>query len=487
MLESLKLPIPQGFRPREELLYDLRFLEDCQNLYINENGVFEAETFTRTAFGLNISAQVFVLRSGTYVLTLQSDATDDVLYSWNGSSLTALVSNIPSVTRSSLWSCADFGDYVLFTNGTTILVRDPSTGTFSIDNTTFPVSNWICAHRNGRVHLATPDTDTIDNGIVTCSFSTNKINIHTGITNNVVTSYTAAGSTVTDAIVVNGNIVSCDWTTNKIYVYNKFTGELSTSFDAPGNDINDLAFDGTNLLSMDYILKRVYIHDEVSGDILSFFSTPADNPVAMTVINGNLITTDSVTNRIYIHVNITASTSSDFDAPEYGTGNPLAPVGLANDGTNLISIEGTTNDKAFLHSGVTSNITSDLGAIADNPVGIGYYEWPQNSFAKWSKISELKFQSTATTDISNLSGYMPMEYPGELLRAEPLKQHVIYYGENGVSALTLAGTTYGMTTLHHAGVKDVGAVCLNGFADGTTAHYFIDTSGDLYIIDAGTS
>jgi hypothetical protein len=103
----------------------------------------------------------------------------------------------------------------------------------------------------------------------------------------------------------------------------------------------------------------------------------------------------------------------------------------------------------------------------------------------WSKINELKFQETGTPDISNQSGWIMIEFPNEMLRVEPLKQHIIVYGESGVAALTLAGERgYGQTTLHHIGIKDAGSVCLNGYADGATVHYFIDYIGDLYTIDA---
>lgn len=277
--ETLKLPVAQGLRPESDLIYDPQYQEECQNLYLNKNGVFEAEKFTRVTYtGTDldgISAQVFVTLSGAFVATLKTSGTDTI-YSLSGAALTSEVGSLTYSNRGEIWSCADFGAYLIFANINNIVVRDVVTENFSKNNALFPLSNAICAHR-GRLILIGADTATFGGG--------------------------------------------------------------------------------------------------------------ADS----------------------------------------GMGKPVV----------------------------------------------------------WSRINDLTLQVTGTPDISNESGWMHLEHFGEPLRGFPLRQHIIVYGENGVSAYTLAGPLgYGMTTIHPLGIKDAGSVCVNGYADGITAHYFIDVTGDMFMVDA---
>jgi hypothetical protein len=275
MPEILKTSL-KGLRPKSELLYNNSFLADCDNVYLSDIGIFEAESFTRT-FSLDEDAQIFQTRIGIFV------ATATVIYEYVDSSLDT---RFIATTDNGLWSCADFGYYLIFANGVDNVIRTPD-GSFNVDNDTIPVANWVCTHR-GRLHLAA---------------------------------------------------------------------------------------------SSDYASRVL----EIMGAQLS----------------------------------------------------------------------GLDSDK-YIH----------------------------NNFGIWTKVGELKFQSYKDVDRTNTSGYMPMEYSGKLLRCEPLKNHVIYYGENGISALTLAGNNYAMTTLHTTGIMDSGSVCVNGVHDGITAHYFVDADGYLYVIDA---
>jgi hypothetical protein len=280
MAEKLKLPALKGLRPKEEFLYESSFLSDCNNVYLSETGLFEAGKFTRT-FNINESAQIFKTRIGIFV------ATPTALYSYADETLSLLF----SVQDNGRWSYADFGVYIALTNGKVNLVRNVKSGSFVVNNDTFPVANAICDHR-GRLII---------------------------------------------------------------------------------------------LSSKSYAVETLGI---------SGYALPG------------------VDNNKHIH----------------------------------------------------------------------------NNFVGWSVINELKFQSPNDPDRTNLSGYMPMEFSGKLLRVEPLKNHFIVYGENGIAALTLAGTRgYGLTTLHQTGIKAAGAVCVNGEGDGATRHYFIDTAGDLYTLDANLS
>lgn len=481
-IEAFKLPIMQGLKPENGMDYDLRYHDDIKNMYLTESGVFEAERFVRTAFGINnISAQIFATKDGkVYILTLNVGANSDTLYFWNGTSLTTLVSGIPSINRTNLWSCADFGKYIIFTNGATTLVKSASTGVFTINNSVIPISNWVCAHR-GRLILASPNTTTFAPNLISCDRTTNLVYIHEGITNTVTSSFATPGTSILGLTYANGNLISTDSITDLVYIHDGITSSITSSFATPTTSTGALAFDGTNLISASDVTDFIYIHDGITSSITSSFAAPSSGTRAIVFDGTNLISASHTTNLIYVHDGITADILSSFAAP----GTEI--IDLAFDGANLISYDSGTS-LMYIHDGITSRVSLSFAAPGTGQEYIVVGEdnlFSSSRSVSWSKINELTFQDISAPDMSNLAGHMSMEYPDDLLRVEPLKEHFIVYGESGISALTLAGKQgYGMTTLHHAGIKDVGSVCLNGVADGVTAHYFIDTSGELYVIDA---
>ena len=139
-------PFINGLRPKEELDHNAGYLSEATNIYLSEDGCFDAEKLTRT-FALNETAQIFQTYKGIFVLT------DSKLYSYISSVLTELLTGL---TQGGMWSHADFGDYLLFTNGEVNLIRDPTTGVFSSDDgTAFPLAKCICSHR-GRLILGGP-------------------------------------------------------------------------------------------------------------------------------------------------------------------------------------------------------------------------------------------------------------------------------------------------------------------------------------------
>jgi len=65
--------------------------------------------------------QLFHLRRMTLVCTL------DKIYEFKSGQLTLLCNTVVGNT----WSCADFGEYIILTNGSSLITRDPQTGVFS--------------------------------------------------------------------------------------------------------------------------------------------------------------------------------------------------------------------------------------------------------------------------------------------------------------------------------------------------------------------
>ena len=65
--------------------------------------------------------QLFHLRRMTLV------GTESAIYEYKNDLLTLLCNTVPGNT----WSCADFGEYIVLTNGSSLVTRDPQSGVFS--------------------------------------------------------------------------------------------------------------------------------------------------------------------------------------------------------------------------------------------------------------------------------------------------------------------------------------------------------------------
>lgn len=344
-------PFNNGLRPREELDHDVSYLLEVENVYLSADGSFNAEKFTRT-FTLNESAQIFPTYIGIFVLT------STVLYSWNGSALSSLLSGL---TPGGLWSVADFGSYILFTNGSVNLVRNPTTGVFATDSgTLFPLATSICAHR-GRLILG-------------------------GITD-----YPESGS--------YPNWVA--W-----------------------SDINNLAF-----------------------------------------VNRPLLSTTIATLASQVSFTLTAGSAVDD---------------TYNDAIIVITDAGDATVKAF---GLVSDYTGGTKTVALD-------KDPAIFTMAATDIIDIYAAEENDQTRRNLSGYMPMPWEGSIQKIAPLEDKVIVYGDNGVTAMVLASavgtaSTYGQKPVSESGIKEQGAMAMNGKNEQATTHYFVDKTGWLNMIDVG--
>lgn len=78
---------------------------------------------------------------------------------------------------------------------------------------------------------------------------------------------------------------------------------------------------------------------------------------------------------------------------------------------------------------------------------------------------------------ANDLGWMPMPFQGDVLNLKPLGDNVIAYGEDGIAALTLQGSTFGNIKLRSIGIADRGAV---GGDD--QQHVFLADDGTIWVI-----
>jgi len=200
---------------------------------------------------------------------------------------------------------------------------------------------------------------TVTHYLFTCDYESGIISKHDGISETILESFPAPGSGFITGLCNDGtNLINCD-VDGKIYVHNGLTSGISSSFPTPSDAPSGLAYDGTNLISCDWNAGKIYIHSGVSSGITSSFNSPSMGtrfPRGLAVIGGNLISADADTDKIYIHIGITSGTTSNFPSPL------PQPDGLGNYGTNLLSADngtyGIVDDHFYLHSGVSSGITT---------------------------------------------------------------------------------------------------------------------------------
>lgn len=128
----------KGLRPLEDVDYNGKFLTLAQNVKPSPAGLIDIEKYVRS-FVLNEDAQIFVTYKEIYVLTSTQ------IYKVSGSSL---ISVSTTTTAGGLWSCADFREYIVFTNGLVTAIRNITTGVFAFDaGTILPISGCCCNYR----------------------------------------------------------------------------------------------------------------------------------------------------------------------------------------------------------------------------------------------------------------------------------------------------------------------------------------------------
>ena len=95
----------------------------------------------------------------------------------------------------------------------------------------------------------------------------------------------------------------------------------------------------------------------------------------------------------------------------------------------------------------------------------------KSNWVKWSNIGSLDF----TIDKGNVAGERPLDWKGNVYAIKKLGTKAVAYGENGVSFLVPAGTTYGLNTVYRIGLKSKNAV-----AGDEARHFFVDKAGQLW-------
>ncbi len=137
------------------------------------------------------------------------------------------------------------------------------------------------------------------------------------------------------------------------------------------------------------------------------------------------------------------------------------------------SILGTFAKTVFITSSpivLTTDLTT-ASFVFSGTSHVPFASGVKSNWVKWSNIGSLDF----TIGKDNVAGERPLDWKGDVYAIKKLGTKAVAYGENGVSFLIPAGTTYGLNTIYRVGLKSKNAV-----AGDDTKHFFIDKAGQLW-------
>ena len=107
----------------------------------------------------------------------------------------------------------------------------------------------------------------------------------------------------------------------------------------------------------------IFIHDGITAAILTSFSTPEGNTIGLAFDGTNLISADPSTGSIYVHSGVTSTILTSFSVFDVEGCVYISP--------NLHTSEATLFN-VYVHSGITSTITTSFSAPAIGNFGLAY-------------------------------------------------------------------------------------------------------------------
>ena len=167
----------------------------------------------------------------------------------------------------------------------------------------------------------------------------------------ILSNVTLTPTNITDITTDGTNLISVNNITGMIQIHDGITDTVLSSFSAPTSLTAGLAFDGTNLLSLGYVTDRywIYKHDGISSTILASYAPPAQYISGITFDGTNVILCGTSPDLIYIQDGVSATTLSSFASPTDRADS------LTFDGTNLI-VGDSYNGRIYILDKVTKVI-----------------------------------------------------------------------------------------------------------------------------------
>lgn len=178
----------------------------------------------------------------------------------------------------------------------------------------------------------------------------NTIAVCSGVSGTIVTSF-GAPYQCTGSVFTGQDLVTVSSYGPTAYVHSGISSTIKNSFSLPIDYPKAIGFDGKNLLVSAYY--GTYVFSGISGTI--FRTTYATSGIAFTG-SQTVITKDS-TDEIRVYNGVLGSSVTSFSSP--GT----TPRGVTVIGGNLISVNYSSPERVYVHSGLTSTITTSFYVI----------------------------------------------------------------------------------------------------------------------------
>lgn len=211
---------------------------------------------------------------------------------------------------------------------------------------------------------------------------------------------------------------------------------------------------------------------------------PTLNPTPSTTVDGGnalTITVGGLNNIITpagrdVTLDLTFDCSLRDSSGDLDRGVLIAAPTLLGDWISIAHVASALTASVTLHGeyrqGIIANGLFEI-TLSLKPDDAYFASAVKENWIKWSNIGSLDF----TVWKDNIAGERPLDWKGLIYSVKKLGNKVVAYGENGVSILIPAGNTYGLQTVHRAGLKGKQSV-----AGDDSVQFFVDTAGQLFLL-----
>lgn len=212
--------------------------------------------------------------------------------------------------------------------------------------------------------------------IISCDSITDIVYIHSGFSTIITNSFSALN--FTGLSIKGDDLVSCRVSPAFISQHVGFTSSLNSTFSSPTSAPSDVAWDGGTLGSASVgAYGQIYIHDGFSNIITNSWLAPGCYGLTFDK-DGSVVAGRYLQNYITIYSGKTNSISSTFSSPGDYTSGLYYYTNLRTNtlrfNYNMFPLDvlvttDATEDKIYLHSGISDVIISSYNSVSGDPVG----------------------------------------------------------------------------------------------------------------------
>lgn len=141
--------------------------------------------------------------------------------------------------------------------------------------------------------------------------------------------------------------------------------------------------------------------------------------------------------------------------------NPYTNIWEYNEGVKIPTLGSVLNFNGQILGTGRETVTGDPKTS---------FNGTDSNFVLWGGVGEATF----VVDQSNVRGYRPMPWYGEVYKLLQLGSYIVAYGSAGIAVLKFSGVTLGVVK-----VFDFGIMSREAVAGGLSKHVFVDTGGYL--------